>query len=354
MRRRRVIGLTLAMVVAATTGVVSGQPLPQVFAAARDRTTSIPPTAGSPATVSTGTRSGTHARTGRHEVFSPDGSIRQVRTTTTRTRSRRAPSSFLLSSTQVVTIQKAGDSDAKFDLVFVGDGYTADEMDLYHSQVADRWQEMLAAEPYASLQDEFNVWQVNVVSPESGVDNDPSQGVSRDTALDGEFWCDDDERSLCVDDTAAQQYAELAPGVDQVVALANSDKYGGSGGGIAVSSGGDSDSGQIMLHELGHSIGGLADEYDGYADSSATGSEPNLSTSDEDTMRSGQTDWYDDLGRQTPDGGVIGAYAGTTGDGSVFYRPSEDSLMRSLGQPFNLIGLRAMREGILDKVHSPS
>lgn len=354
MRRRQAIGLTLAVVAAATTGVVSGQPVSQVFAAARDRTAQLPSTTTYPATVPDGAPSGTRDRAGVREVFSPDGSITQVRVTTTRSRPRRAPSSFQLSSTQVVTIQKAGDSDAKFDLVFVGDGYTADEMDLYHSQVSERWQEMLGTEPYASLQDEFNVWQVNVVSPESGVDNDPSQGVSRDTALDGEFWCADDERSLCVDDTVAQQYAELAPAVDQVVALANSDKYGGSGGSIAVSSGGDSESGQIMLHELGHSIGGLADEYDGYDDNSATGSEPNLSTSDEDTMRSGQTDWYDDLGQQTPDGGVIGAYAGTTSGGSVFYRPSEDSLMRSLGQPFNLVGLRAMREGILSKVQSPS
>lgn len=58
--------------------------------------------------------------------------------------------------------------------------------------------------------------------------------------------------------------AALAAQAHQVVVLANSTKYGGIGGSVATSSGGNAAAGLITVHELGHSLGGLADEYDYY------------------------------------------------------------------------------------------
>ena len=49
------------------------------------------------------------------------------------------------------------------------------------------------------IQNFFNVWAVNVVLTDSGVDNDPSLGIDRDTALDSYFFCSGIERLLCGD-----------------------------------------------------------------------------------------------------------------------------------------------------------
>lgn len=81
--------------------------------------------------------------------------------------------------------------------------------------------------------------------------------------------------------------------------LANTTKYGGAGGEVATSSGGNAQSNQIVAHELGHSIGGLADEYDyGTGDPREPG-EPNASTYTAAQMRERSAKWYAWLGKRT-------------------------------------------------------
>lgn len=53
---------------------------------------------------------------------------------------------------------------------------------------------------------------------------------------------------------------DYCPFYDIALILVNSTKYGGGGGSYAVASI-NSYSYEIMLHEMGHSIAGLADEY---------------------------------------------------------------------------------------------
>ncbi|RDI65113.1 M64 family metallopeptidase [Nocardia pseudobrasiliensis] len=286
---------------------------------------------------------GSAAENQQREVFSPDGSISRV--TVPVQVEPPAPRSAV--QADVVTIQQTGPSSERFDLVFVGDGYTAGELGVYKQHAINRWNEMIQVEPFKSHRQSFNVWAVNVVSQESGVDNDP-RGTYRNTALDMTFWCGGTQRLLCVNQTKAQQYANLAPQADQVIALANTTTYGGAGGGVATSAGGNVKAGQIVLHELGHSIGGLADEYD-YPDDRYTGREPrepNASVDTSDQMRNNRTKWYQYLGKQSPDGGVVGTYEGAVYAKHGVYRPTENSLMRTLGRQFNLIGLDVMTAAI--------
>lgn len=281
------------------------------------------------------------------EVFSPDGTIDRVRVPVVD--QPAAPQAEVVAD--VVPIQETGPSDQRFDLVFVGDGYTDGDLETYHQHVVDRWNELIQVEPFRELANSFNVWQVNVISNESGVSGDPTEDVARDTALEMAFWCGGTERLLCVNETKAMQFAELAPEADQVLALGNSTKYGGAGGTVATSSGGNDLSGQIVPHELGHSIAGLADEYD-YPNDLYTGPEPaevNVSIHTSDEMADQQAKWYSYLGRSSPDGGTVGTYEGAYYHVRGVYRPTEDSLMRSLGKPFNLIGLDVMREALLAK-----
>ncbi|MCS0636946.1 M64 family metallopeptidase [Streptomyces sp. LP05-1] len=283
------------------------------------------------------------AATEHREVFSPDGSIRTVAVTPPKKAGLSAGSLKAAAAATVEPVEVNGPSSSKVDLVFVGDGYTSAQLDSYRGHVRSKVNELFAVEPFKSYRSLFNIWQVNVVSRESGVDDDPSQGVRRDTALDMNYYCGGTARLLCVNEAKAAQYAAQAPAVDQVVALANSTTYGGAGGTAATAAGGNAQAGQIVVHELGHSLGGLADEYDSPGRHQG-GEEPeqNVSVYPQATMKAYQLKWYRWLGQPTPDGGTIGTFEGAKYAATGIYRPSQNSIMRTLGREFNAPSREAM------------
>ncbi|MFE9744708.1 M64 family metallopeptidase [Saccharothrix saharensis] len=280
------------------------------------------------------------------EVFSPDGTISRTPVPV----AVEAKAAAEAVAADVVAIQETGPPDQRFDLVFVGDGYTSAELGVFHEHVVGKWTELAAVEPFKSYRQYFNVWQVDVVSNESGVDHDPSLGTDRDTALDMGFWCQgrdtQTERLLCVNQTKAVQFGALAPQADQVIALGNTAKYGGAGGGVATAAGANDQAGQIAVHELGHSIGGLADEYD-YPYDRYSGTEP---TEVNVTADPTGAKWAAHLGQASPDGGVVGAFEGARYHRLGLYRPTDNSIMRTLGREFNLVGRDAMVEAFKAKV----
>lgn len=264
----------------------------------------------------------------------------------------------------VLPIVEAGASDAKVDVVFIGDGYTAAQQEDFHADVRTKWKEMAAVEPYAEYEDLFNVWAVDAHSQQSGVSGDPTSDVRKNTALNSAFFCDDIERLLCVDTNKVEAYASKAADPDLVIVLSNSTKYGGAGynaitspsgyDGIGTASSDHPDSDQVAVHETGHSFGKLADEY-WYDDSTYTGPEPgesNLTKLSADEMAAQKTKWHSWLGQASPDGGTVGAYEGGGYHGHGLNRPTEDSIMRTLGREFNLPGREAMIAGF--HKHAPA
>ncbi|GII82582.1 hypothetical protein Ssi03_05720 [Sphaerisporangium siamense] len=279
------------------------------------------------------------------EVFSPDGTISRVLVPARKPAALSRELVQKAAAAEVIPLQETGPSAQRFDLVIIGDGYTAAQMGLLRQHAESKWAEVAAVEPFKKYKNSFNVWLVNVVSNQSGVDNDP-YGTTRDTALDMTFYCAGTARLLCLDTAKAQAYAAAAPQVDVILALGNSTTYGGAGySGISTASGGNAQSGQIAIHEFGHSIGGLADEYytAGTTYPGGEPGEPNVTTS------ASGAKWASYIGRATPDGGVIGAYQGGSQYEYGIYRPSENSLMRVLGRPFNLVGLDVMDRAIAAK-----
>lgn len=280
-----------------------------------------------------------------HEVFSPNGDIDRKKVTR-EVKDDPAPRSTVRKA-EVVPILDNGPTEEKLDIVVVGDGYTEADMATYEEHTRSKMDEVFAVEPFKSYKDQFNVWMVKVVSKESGVDHDP-QGTLRDTALDMEFWCGDTERLLCVNTTKAKQYAAEAPDVDQVLALGNSTKYGGAGypsEDVGTSSGGNEQAGQVVVHEFGHSIGDLADEYTYGGGDTYTGpevGEVNASIKDRATQESEKVKWHQWMGEETPDGGTIDTYDGCRYYEHGIFRPSDNSIMRELGREFNLPGREAM------------
>ncbi|WP_328929333.1 M64 family metallopeptidase [Streptomyces sp. NBC_00190] len=254
-----------------------------------------------------------------------------------------------------------GSTADRLDVVVIGDGYTAAELERFHADARQKWDEVTAVEPYTTYRNLFNVWTVDAVSRESGVSGDPDAATVRDTALGSYFWCEEIERLLCIDQPKVDAYVAKAPAADLVIVLANSAKYGGAGynersatlgyEGISTASAGHAKSGQVAIHETGHSLGKLADEYfyvgvPGYE--KYTGPEPgesNSSTLAADPMAGQRAKWYRWLGEPSPDGGTVGAYEGGGYYVSGLYRPTDNSIMRVLGKPFNLPGVEAMIGG---------
>lgn len=258
----------------------------------------------------------------------------------------------------VTSIVQNGPVGSKLDVVFVGDGYTAAQQEDFHADVRAKWAKITAVEPYASYTGLFNVWAVDAVSNDSGVSGDPTKDVVRDTALNSAFFCDGTERLLCVDTGKVESYASKAPAADLVVVLSNSTKYGGAGyndvhsqvgyDGIATASSDNEQSDQIAVHETGHSLGKLADEYDYGQSGTYTGPEPkeaNLTKLSADQMTAQQQKWYRWIGQQSPDGGAVGAFEGGGYYQYGLNRPTDNSIMRSLGREFNLPGREAMIAG---------
>ncbi|MFJ6569085.1 M64 family metallopeptidase [Streptomyces sp. NPDC091292] len=270
---------------------------------------------------------------------------------------RSAPLSPELTS--VTALQDSGPTADRLDLVVMGDGYTAAQQGDFQADAKAKIESVFQIEPYKSYRGLFNIWTVDVVSRESGVSGDPTRNTVRDTALSSYFWCADTERLLCVDTDKVSTYAAQAPAADIVFVLANTTKYGGAGysdvpntvgyDGIATMSADNPQSTLIGAHELGHSIGHLADEYTYDSYGRYTGpeaTEANTSIRDAAYQRQHQVKWWRWMGEQDPAGGTVGTYEGSGYYPLGLYRPTDTSIMRTLASDtFNLVGTESMIAG---------
>ena len=158
-----------------------------------------------------------------------------------------------------------GDSSNRVDLVIVSEGYTASEMDKFNQDVNAVHTGLFSEDPFLEYARYFNVWKVEVSSNESGADY-PSQQppLMRDTAFDASF-SGRAGRVLTTNERKVFRAIGGLPPVarDSVVVLVNDPRPGASAGRFAVTSTGYQGDSlvNVVLHELGHSLGDLADEY---------------------------------------------------------------------------------------------
>nr|WSW70491.1 M64 family metallopeptidase [Streptomyces sp. NBC_00995] len=270
---------------------------------------------------------------------------------------------------EVGELAVTGPSADRLDVVIVGDGYTADQQDAFHSAAATKWADITAIEPYASYQGLMNVWTVDAVSAESGITGDPTADVTKNTALGSYFWCSETERLICADIDKVASYAAKAPDADLVVVVSNSTKYGGAGysgleaegypfDGVSTLSSDNAQSSMIAAHEIAHSVGLLADEYTYDSYGTWTGGELpdiNSSTLTAQQMAANRTKWYRWLGEDDPTGGTVGTFEGSSYYPFGIYRPTSNSIMRALNiSEFNLPGREAMIAGFYREANALS
>ena len=157
---------------------------------------------------------------------------------------------------------KNGNTANHVDIVILGDGYTAAEMDKFHKDVKSLTDELFTVEPYKSRKADFNVSAVETPAATSGV-NKPHPGVFNRTPLSMSYGAFDSERyALSYDNRTLRDVAASVP-YDYMFILINERTYGG--GGIynlySTVAADNKFSKYIFVHEFGHCFAALADEY---------------------------------------------------------------------------------------------
>jgi hypothetical protein len=191
-----------------------------------------------------------------------DGSFREIFSTLIDPAGRFVDRSPVSSAGKVWTVFESGPPAVKVDLLLLGDGYAAHQMEKFHADVRRLTDALFATEPYKSHRGDFNVRAIDLPSPASGV-TDPRTGTWRKTPLGLAYNAFDSERyMLTFADEAVREAAAQAP-YDSLILLSNSRKYGGGGifnlwNTAAVDS---AEAAYLVVHEFGHSFAGLGDEY---------------------------------------------------------------------------------------------
>ncbi|MBV8050572.1 MAG: IgA Peptidase M64 [Acidobacteriaceae bacterium] len=190
------------------------------------------------------------------------GEFHDVWTTTVDPKNKFIDSSLPPSPGPLLTIQKNGEPPTKVDLLIMGDGYTAAERSKFEKD-ARRFADILFSRtPFREHRQQFNVWGLCPAAPESGVSR-PSPGIHRRNPLGTTYDTFDTERYiLTTENRALRDYASYAP-YEFIEILVNDRTYGGGGiFNLYASVAADNQwSPYVFVHEFGHHIAGLADEY---------------------------------------------------------------------------------------------
>lgn len=268
----------------------------------------------------------------------------------------------------VVPIQVTGPAENRLNFIIFGDGYTADEMERFHEDVERNQNIQWSQEPFRSYRNYFNVYMVETPSKDSGVSHDPEdENKQRDTALNIQFGSQDGpadklERRLLFGPGGEKRLNEILKndvatklGISgdsqniQSLTLANTSTYGGIGGTTATTSGGSSQGPLVSIHEIGHSLGGLQDDYP-YNNRDEPGgrapdTEPNsvhLTRMSPEEMKDEKNKWWNWLGEESTAGGTIRAAEPEGHESGSYYqsniwRTSEHSKMRAIAFYFDQV-----------------
>lgn len=155
-----------------------------------------------------------------------------------------------------------GKSKDCLDILFIPDGYSKSDKKKMKKDMERFASYIIECSPFKENAGRINIRAVEGFSKESGI-TDPASNVTKKTLLNSTYNVLDVDRYLmCLNVWRMNEIADDAP-CDAIVIICNSTKYGG--GGIynfyaTVNSEHDR-SAYVVVHELGHSIGGLGDEY---------------------------------------------------------------------------------------------
>jgi hypothetical protein len=279
----------------------------------------------------------------------------------------------VLGLTKVVDAGLPGD---KWNIVLVAEGFTAAEVVSFQGFVDDFVAEFYAQPPFNedAVACAINLYRLEVSSTESGADfpdcdGDGTAATTAATYFDASYCTMFDGapllRLLAGDGTlVGDTLDDYLPEWDQALVIVNDTRYGGAGGGIAWTS---VNAGwlDVAIHELGHSIFDLADEYESDGDDTFADPEPpkpNVTTiTDRDDPAFKWADLFSpDLANEVtmpnPDctatnsgaspvaADRVGLFEGAMYHHCAIYRSQYDCRMRSNGSQFCAVCQRIIRD----------
>ena len=241
------------------------------------------------------------------------------------------------------------------DVAILAEGYTLQEMQTFYEDADIACKSIFDHEPFKSMKKRFNVVAVASPSTDSGV-SVPRLNEWKHTAFGSHFSTFYSDRYLTTSRVKAIHDALAGIPYEHIIILANTEEYGGGGiyNSYTLTTAHHPMFRPVVVHEFGHSFGGLADEYfydnDVMTDTYPLDIEPweqNISTQVDFAAK-----WKDMLSENTPvptpaevsENYPTGVYEGGGYSAKGIFRPAENCRLRTNEYPaFCPVCQRALR-----------
>lgn len=241
------------------------------------------------------------------------------------------------------------------DVAILAEGYTLQEIQIFYEDADIACKSIFDHEPFKSMKKRFNVVAVASPSTDSGV-SVPRLNEWKHTAFGSHFSTFYSDRYLTTSRVKAIHDALAGIPYEHIIILANTEEYGGGGiyNSYTLTTAHHPMFRPVVVHEFGHSFGGLADEYfydnDVMTDTYPLDIEPweqNISTQVDFAAK-----WKDMLSENTPvptpaevsENYPTGVYEGGGYSAKGIFRPAENCRMRTNEYPaFCPVCQRALR-----------
>ena len=260
-----------------------------------------------------------------------------------------------LANSPVVQVSGNTHPSEALDIVVLGDGYTAEEMSIFHTHAAKVTAQFSQIDPYSRYADRINFYRIDVPSKESGASFDCSNDQTiegcvdafRDTAFETIFplriavvlGLDVSDRAIFpLNQWGLYQLAAKVP-FDKIIVLVNTKKYGAFGLYHATLNAYQPAMSVVAVHEFGHAFALLGDEYIVEGDICQqyllTPDYPNIAELGSKPTEVKWQTWLDPgVPLPTPLDdpewtNAVGLFEGAGGGCVDLFRPKKDCLMRS-------------------------
>lgn len=245
----------------------------------------------------------------------------------------------------VDTLIKNGPLNSRINLVFVGDGYQANEMTTYLADVNRAVSAIFRQQPFLQYRQYFNVFAIRVVSTQSGTTHprtavdcnlSPLPVSAPTTYFRTTFDNNNTHRAIVTSGQSAlgAVLAASFPQYTKAIVMVNTSEYGGTGG-SSITMTANVSAPETMIHEMGHTLGLLADEY--WAGPTFAAEKPNLTQ----PAVVSPLRWQSWVGQN-----AIGNYPFT--EEPTWSRPHQNCKMRFLNVPFCSVCV----EAIIERTHT--
>ncbi len=159
-------------------------------------------------------------------------------------------------------LMKSGSSEDCIDVAIMAEGYTEQEMDLFYKDAQKACNALFDHVPFKQNQHKFNIVAVASPSKDSGV-SIPREEKWKETAVSSHFDTFYSDRYLTTRSVKTIHNWLAGIPYEHIIILANTDTYGGGGiyNSYTLTTTHNPMFEPVVVHEFGHSFGGLADEY---------------------------------------------------------------------------------------------